>query len=256
MDRVAPDLRTDRRPGQRPDPGSRQRPWVGRSYAHVVLPFPHLDEDLRERLGAVLADDGWVPVPDDEAQARDRGLPVLMHRWQHPSAGALTLLVLAWYPLVFTVAPDGRSSRLARRGVRRVVDVALGAGGRELPDGDLDRVVSACRERWQRALEARRTIDEQRKWLECRQCSTCGVWSAYGVLHCRGCSRRFSPADDAVRNERGRQAEEITAEAERVLRSLGRGEGLFTAWPSDASMPATPPGSLEPGSPQPREVPA
>lgn len=208
---------------------------MGRSYAHVLLPVPHLDAEHRTRFDATLAEVGWQPVPDDVVRA-EHGSPVLTHRWRHPNAGTLMLVVVGWYPLVCTIGPDGRPTPRSRRGVRRVTEAAVAAGGRELPDRDLDRVVQAGRERWSKALEARQVIEEQRAFLECRHCQACGAWSAYGVLHCRGCARRFAPADDAERDERGRQASDATAAAEQTLRVLGRGEGLFADWPEEGAQ--------------------
>ncbi|GAA2755532.1 hypothetical protein [Actinopolymorpha rutila] len=231
------------------DRESDRKPWVGRSYAHLVLPVPHLDERRRELLdravrgpaGGVGDDDGggaprsgrgvrtWQVV-NAEADA-EPGVPVLRRQWRHPSGDSLLLVVLGWYPLVVTVGPESAASIRARRALRRVVDAARSAGGRTVPDADLSRVLAQSRERWERAVALRQVIEERRTWLECRHCRGCGEWSAYGVLHCRGCARRFAPADDAERDERGRIAAEESARAERELAELGSGTGLFADWP-------------------------
>lgn len=210
------------------------RPWVGMSYAHVVLPFPHFDDDLRQRFTAAAEEDGWEVVPDDQANAELDG-PVLSYRWRHANGGTVVAVVLCWYPLLLTFGPVGRAGHgnaRNRRVIRRLVQVALGQGGREVGDIDLARVIEASKDRWQQALEARRAVEEQRRWLECRECQQCGALSAYGMLHCAGCSRRFAPADDADREERGRKAAEAIEKAERQLDSLARGEGLFQNWPA------------------------
>lgn len=240
---------------------SARKPWVGRSYAHLVLPVPHLDERHRELLDRAVrgqagragadGDDGDVgdvggirpgrgertwQVVNAEADA-EPGLPVLRRQWRHPGGDSLLLVVLGWYPLVVTVGPESAASIRARRALRRVVDAALSAGARTLPDSDLSRVLAQSRERWERAVALRQVIEERRTWLECRHCRGCGEWSAYGVLHCRGCARRFAPADDAERDEHGRVAAEESARAERELAELGSGAGLFADWPprSDAA---------------------
>ncbi|MFD2079471.1 hypothetical protein SAMN05421678_115199 [Actinopolymorpha cephalotaxi] len=238
------------------DRESARKPWVGRSYAHLVLPVPHLDERHRELLDRAVrgqagrdtdhGDDGhdsgtgeirpgrgdrtWQVV-NAEADA-EPGLPVLRRQWRHPGGDSLLLVVLGWYPLVVTVGPEQAASIRARRALRRVVDAARAAGARTLPDADLSRVLAQSRERWERAVALRQVIEERRTWLECRHCGGCGEWSAYGVLHCCGCARRFAPADDAERDERGRVAAEESARAERELAELGSGAGLFADWPA------------------------
>ncbi|SDT22376.1 hypothetical protein [Actinopolymorpha singaporensis] len=229
------------------DRESARKPWVGRSYAHLVLPVPHLDERHRELFDRAVhgqadgdGDDGgeiragrgdrtWQVV-NAEADA-EPGLPVLRRQWRHPGGDSLLLVVLGWYPLVVTVGPESAASIRARRALRRVVDAVRSAGGRTVPDADLSRVLARSRERWERAVALRQVIEERRTWLEARHCRGCGEWSAYGVLHCRGCARRFAPADDAERDERGRIAAEESARAERELAELGSGAGLFADWP-------------------------
>ncbi|MGW5366171.1 hypothetical protein [Actinopolymorpha pittospori] len=232
--------RTPVRGGQPPRPmplanrALARKPWVGRSYAHLVLPVPHLDDRLRDLLDEAVAEAGGWQVLDDEGDA-DAGLPVLRRRWRHPAGDCLLLVVVGWYPLVVTIGPEGSPALRKRRGQRRLVEAAQAAGGLTLPDADLDRVLTQCRLRWEQALAARQVIEEQRTWLECRFCEGCGAWSAYGVLHCRGCSRRFAPADDADRDERGRVAAEETARAEERLAELGSGEGLLPDWPAPSA---------------------
>ncbi|WP_157181006.1 hypothetical protein [Actinopolymorpha alba] len=215
-------------------PGSRsgqRKPWVGRSYGHLALPVPHLDDVHRDLLDRAVCGDGSWTVVNAEGDS-EPGLPVLRRQWRHASGDSLLLVVLGWYPLVLTVGAEGAASLKVRRAERRLVEAALAAGGLTVPDAELERVLTQCCERWEKAVAARRVLDEQRTWLECRFCRTCGAWSAYGVLHCRGCARRFAPADDAERDERGRAATEVSAAAERELASLGCGEGVFPDWPA------------------------
>jgi hypothetical protein len=216
-----------------------RKPWVGRSYAHLVLPVPHLDDRHRDLLDDAVAEAGGWQVLGDEGDTGP-GLPVLRRRWRHPAGDCLLLVVLGWYPLVVTIGPEGSPALRKRRGQRRLLEAAEAAGARTLPDADLDRVLTQCRLRWEQALAARQVIEEQRTWLECRFCEGCGAWSAYGVLHCRGCSRRFAPADDADRDERGRVAAEETARAEERLAELGSGAGLFPDWPVGTDPVADP----------------
>lgn len=222
-----------------------RRPWVGYSYVHLAFPVPALDAEYSELLDRTLAADGWElaserPLP---------GEPVLLRRWGHGGGSSLVLLVLGWYPLVLTVGAEGPATPRIRRAERHVTTAVVEAGGREVADRELDELLGQCRARWQQALGERRTIEEQRRWLECRGCRNCAVWSAYGALHCRGCARRFAPEDDADRDERGREAAAIATAAEQRLASLGRGVGLFPDWP--AALESA--GSAElPGEPEAR----
>jgi hypothetical protein len=214
------------------------------------MPTPHLDEEHRAVLDrAVCADPAWqVAEPHADAD-HEPGVPVLHRQWRHTGGASLLLVVLGWYPLVVTVGAGNGPLAKVRRVERTLVDAVVAAGGRVVADADLDGVLDLCRQRWERAVAARQVIERQRTWLECRQCAACGAWSAYGVVHCRGCRRRFAPADDAQRDERGRAAAEVVAAAERELAALGRGEGIFPDWPSTQVPTAdrqAPPVSSEP----------
>lgn len=202
-----------------------RRPWVGRTYAHLVLPTAQLNEELRSVLDKAMGSLGLQAV-DTDAEAS-----MFARRWGDGTGPALLLTVLGWYPLLVTVGPESGAPARLRRAKERLVDTVLAQDGHVVSDRDLDRVMSACRERWASAVAARQRIEEQRIWLESRRCSTCGTWSSYGVLHCRQCSRRFSPADDADRDQRGRAAEEIVGAAAHELESLASGAGLFPEWP-------------------------
>lgn len=208
------------------------RPWVGRSYAHLVLPVPSLTDELLAELSGRLSTDGWQPVTEKAAgdNAENAEGPVLVRRWRHDSAGVLAVAVLGWYPLIATAGTDGRPTRRLRRAVRTVTEIALASGGRLVGDAELAGAVAGCADRWRKAVEARRVIEANRRRLEFRQCSSCGAWSAYGDVRCRECERRFSPADDTARDQQGAQAAAATAEAERTLGELARGEGLFGDW--------------------------
>lgn len=210
-----------------------RRPWVGHSYVHLVFPVPALDAEHVEMMDRTIAPDGWAVASERPLP----GEPVLLRRWGHSNGSSLVLLVLGWYPLVVTVGSEGTATPRIRRAERHLAAAVVEAGGREVADRDLDRVLGECRGRWQQALGERRTVEEQRRWLECRSCRNCGAWSAYGALHCRGCSRRFAPEDDAERDERGREAAAIAVAAEHRLGSLGRGDGLFPDWPPPIESP-------------------
>ena len=204
-----------------------RRPWVGRTYAHLVLPTALLTDELLRTLDDAMRAAGLQPV-DTDAEAS-----MFARRWGDGSGPALLLTVLGWYPLLVTVGPESGAPGKLRRAKELLVDTVLAERGRVVPDRDLDRVMTACRERWAAAVAAGRRIDEQRIWLECRRCSVCGAWSSYGVLHCRQCSRRFSPADDAERDQRGRAAEEAARAARHELDLLASGAGLYEGWPRD-----------------------
>jgi hypothetical protein len=224
-------------PATRPKPPRREsgRLWVGRSYLHLVFPVPALTAETVGLLDQTLAEDGWQVLPDNRPAGDDT--PLLNRRWTNGQS-TLVLVVVGWYPLLVTIGADGsglfsRAGSKLRRAERRLLEVSVGVGGaREVADRELDYAVGQCRTRWPQALAARRAIEEQSRWLECRGCRSCGAWSAYGALHCRGCARRFAPEDDSERNERGQAAAAATAAAEQQLRSLGRGDGMFTGWPA------------------------
>jgi hypothetical protein len=192
-----------------------------------VLPTALLTDELLRKLDDSMRAAGLQPV-DTDAEAS-----MFARRWGDGSGPALLLTVLGWYPLLVTVGPESGAPGKLRRAKDLLVDAVLAERGRVVPDRDLDRVMSACRERWAAAVAAGRRIDEQRIWLECRRCASCGAWSSYGVLHCRKCSRRFSPADDADRDRRGRAAEEVAMAARRELDELASGVGLYEGWPRD-----------------------
>lgn len=210
------------------------RPWVGRSYLHLVFPMPALDDDSLRLLDDTLGDLGWVVSSDQQTSP---GEPVLTRRWTQ-GEHALVLIVLGWYPLLVTIGSEGRANGRVRQAERRLAETVVAAGGREVADRELEEAAHRCRERWPEALAARRVIEDHSRWLECRLCRACGAWSAYGALHCRGCARRFAPEDDAERDERGRAAAAATAEAEQRLAELGRGDGMFPDWPAVAPEPA------------------
>lgn len=220
------------------------RPWVGRSYVHLVFPVPALDADRIALLDGALAESGWQVVPDNRPPGDDS--PVLNRRWSNGQS-VLLLVVLGWYPLLVTIGAEGstflRGNSRLRKAERRLVQAAVAAGAREVADSELDYALSQVQARWPQAVAARRTIEEHGRWLECRACRSCGAWSAYGALHCRGCARRFAPEDDTERNERGAAAAAATSAAEQQLRSLGRGEGLFAGWP--APQPGIDPSEAE-----------
>lgn len=218
------------------------RPWVGRSYLHLVFPAPALDARNLRLLDDTLGDLGWSVSSDQQTPA---GQPVLTRRWTQ-GENALVLIVLGWYPLLVTIGAEGRANGRVRQAERRIAEAVVAAGGREVADRELEEAVTRCRERWPEALAARRVIEEHSKWLECRLCRACGAWSAYGALHCRGCARRFAPEDDAERDEQGRAAAAATAEAEQRLAELGRGEGMFPDWPTVA--PEAPGGAVVPSA--------
>ncbi|GAB3415701.1 hypothetical protein [Flindersiella endophytica] len=208
------------------------RPWVGRSYVHLVFPVPALDADRIALLDGSLAESGWQVVPDNRPAGDDS--PILNRRWSNGQS-VLLLVVLGWYPLLVTIGAEGSSlfgNSRVRKAERRLVEASVAAGAREVADRELDYTVSQLRARWPQAVAARSAIEEHGRWLECRGCRSCGAWSAYGALHCRGCARRFAPEDDSERNERGQAAAAATAAAEQQLRSLGRGDGLFAGWPA------------------------
>lgn len=210
------------------------RPWVGRSYAHLVLPYPHLNEHCLEVLDRAVADDD----PSGEWSVAGDGSPSprLMRHWKHAAGGSLILLVLGWYPVLMTVGPDGnvRARSRARKAQNRLIEAVFDNGGRAVADRDLDRVLDVMDKRWQRVLDARRRIEQHRIWVDCRQCANCGDASASTAVHCRGCGRRFTSADDAEREERSAPAREAINAAERELEALGHGEGLFRGWPGSS----------------------
>lgn len=207
-------------------------PWVGRSYAHVVLPRPQVDESCCALLDeAVLHEPGWRVV-DPQAPP-----PVLFRRWRHDRGATLLVVVLGWYPMALTVGSDQRAGARVRRAKQRIVDASLRAGGRVVADRELERLLGRAPDRWQRAVAAHAAIERQLALTERRQCG-CGTWSAYAAVHCSGCGSRFGPHADAERDERGRTAGEQIARAQEELQSLGRGNGLFADWPRPSDQPA------------------
>lgn len=202
-----------------------QSPWVGRGYAHLAVPRPHLDEEYLHTLDrAVLEDHGWRPV--------DATTPVLFRRWRHERGGTLLAVVVGWYPLLLSVGTDGRMKGRVRRAKDRVVDAAVRAGGRRIADRELPRAVAQGQDRWRQAVQARAAAEQQQALTERRRCGHCGVWSAAEVVHCAACGRRFSGQDDTERDEAGRSARETIVKAGDELERLGRGEGLFADWPT------------------------
>lgn len=209
-------------------------PWVGRSYAHVVLSRPYVDDATRALLdGAVRREPGWRAV-DPESPP-----PLLYLRWRHERGASLLAVVLGWYPLVVTVGSDVRAGARIRQARDRVVEAALADGGRVVADRELERTLGRSRERWQRAAAAHVTIEREVALTERRQCR-CGGWSTYAAVHCSSCGARFSAADDATRDERGRAAAEAIARAEEELAALARGDGLFADWPRGTDSARTP----------------
>lgn len=208
--------------------------WVGRSYAHLVLPRPHLDEECLGLLDeAVRSEPGWRVVDPHTPP------PLLFRRWRHERGATVVAVVLGWYPLVLTVGTDRRASTRVRRARQRVVDAVVGAGGRTVADRELERLVERTRERWQRAIAAHAAVERQLALTERRYCPRCGAWSVYSAVHCSGCGARFTAADDTDRDARGRAAGEVMARAQEELARLGGGDGLFADWPWPTSGPAT-----------------
>ncbi|HEY9472780.1 MAG TPA: hypothetical protein VIS06_02895 [Mycobacteriales bacterium] len=196
--------------------------WAGRSYAHLALPTPILDDPELALLDrAVCAQDGWLPVE------RRVGRPVLVRRWRRPRGGLLVLVVLGWYPLLTTLGSTGRPGPAGRRALARTVEAVRGAGGQPVPDAELAGWVRATRDRWALAVAARRRLDENLPLVEFRTCARCATWSAREVPHCRGCGHRFTSQEDLERDARGRSAGEVVAGATAELTALGRGEGLL-----------------------------
>lgn len=209
------------------------RPWKGRSYAHLMLPYPHLDARAVALVDAAVlgaGSDEWVALEDNETA------PLLWRRWRHRRGRHLVAVVLSWYPLLLTVGPEGRDGRAMRAARRRIVDAVAAAGGRIVADTDLDPILAAAQDRWGRVLAARRRIEQQRFWVECRRCAACDGISGYAAVHCRICGRRFTAEDDTEREEAGRAAREVIAAAESELSTLGRGDQLL-AGPVAAAAP-------------------
>lgn len=214
-------------------------PWVGRAYAHLVLPRPYADESCCALFDdAVSRESGWRVV-DPQAPP-----PVLYRRWRHERGATLLVVVLGWYPVTLTVGSDQRAGGRVRRAKQRIVDASLRVGGRAVADRELERLLGRVHERWQRAVVAHSAIERQLAGTESRQCG-CGTWSAYAAVHCSGCGARFGSHDDAERDERGRSAGEQIARAREELQSLGRGDGLFSDWPRASDQPADPAGTRE-----------
>lgn len=217
----------------------RGRAWAGRSYAHLVLPYAYLDDERCASMDRAVIDAGTDPGADvgtpGEWQVVEDGAPEprLVRSWRHRSGTSMTLLVLGWYPLLVTVGPGSgrRGVSPARKAERRLVEAAVRDGGRAVPDRDLDRLVTAAASRWDRVLQARQQVEQQRIRVESRRCASCGSASDFGAVHCRACGRRFGADEDAERDEGAREAGAVIKRAQQELASLGRGEGLFRDWP-------------------------
>jgi hypothetical protein len=207
--------------------------WLGRSYAHFVLPVPFLDEsDIRLLDDAVCAARRWTVI-----ESVTDG-PVLSHRW-HTGRAQLVLVVLGWYPAIVTVGGGRGASFRVRGAVHRILSVVTSHGGRTVADSELGDCLHASRRRWTTVVATWRRCAESRQVLSERRCDRCDASSDFIAGHCQNCGRRFDPADDMRRDELARAAAETAARGKADLLALGCGQGLFTDWPTAQPLATT-----------------
>jgi hypothetical protein len=201
--------------GRVADPDGVGRRWIGRCYAHLLWPVGYLTGAVTAVVDeAVGAADGWVATEPGD------GVPVLRRVWRRGAGdGTVTLTVLGWYPLLVTVAADG-GGRPARRAVRRVVPVALDAGGRLIADRELAGRLVAAADRGAAAAKLSGAAAAHRAELAVRRCGACHALAGHQATHCDRCGRRFTAVDDADRAARHRQAAERLAETGTELARL------------------------------------
>lgn len=207
--------------------------WAHQSYAHLTLPVPVLgDAEVALVDRAVGDQDGWRPVAEDTSSVG----PVLIRRWGRQRGGQLVLVVLGWYPVLFTVSDLGRTGRAGRRARGRIADAVLGAGGGRVADVDLAARVHEARQRWAAVVSTQRRLSTHLPLVDYRYCACCASWSATSASHCRGCGHRFTSQEDMDRDALARSARAAVARATVELAALGRGD--------DPSEGVPPPGRV------------
>lgn len=182
--------------------GAPGRRWIGRTYAHLLLPLPYLtDAAIRLLDDAVTAADGWRPADGPAAAARV---------WRRHT-GELRLAVLGRYPLIVTLGVRPGAGAAGRRALRRAADAALAVDGRLVGDTELPHRLASAADRAAAAADLRAELTAARAARTRRTCGACRADSGAAATHCDACGRRFDAADDAARDAAHAAAAERTA---------------------------------------------
>jgi hypothetical protein len=218
--------------------------WLGRTYAHFILPAETLGARERawfdEQVCGAGGTTGWAPL---EGPAGDL---VVARYWQHTGGRMLRLVMLGGFPLLVSLSAPGAVpaegvEEPVAGAMRRVFDAMPKAGGRPVTDNDLATYVALAPQRWTQGWELRRRRDEYRPSVDYRYCEPCRAWSARENPLCRVCGRRFTAQEDEDWAARRKAAQRVVEESTTKLRALVRGD--------DLQAPPPPPGV--PGPPAP-----
>lgn len=225
--------------------------WVGRSYAHFVLPTPQLTLESAELFDrAICVVDGWRSLEERPI------FPITMLRWVRPKA-LLILAVVGFCPTLVTVSGmraktgdagmatparfAGTGNRRTRDAFIRITDAVSRNGGRVVTDEELSQTVGALQQRSANAVALESRVLAQQFYVDYRGCDKCRTWSGNDASHCRTCGHRFDSTEDLKRDAQTRSAKDIISQCEKQLTALGRGEGLFPDWPKPVDGQSGPP---------------
>ncbi|MGW7681295.1 hypothetical protein ACWGID_11175 [Kribbella sp. NPDC054772] len=187
---------------------------VRRQHTHLLLPHAALDNPQRALFEMALRPAGWI---------RDEEPPSTLSLQWTKGLAVLRLQTLGWFPLLVTAGPVGKTLAVHRDAMARLTSAVLGSGGKTFTDQQLVEYLPQAQQRWQRALAERQRLTRAQQLLEARRCANCGSWSDMSATHCAGCRRRFTSADDALRDTSAERAGAIADEAEAALADLARG---------------------------------